>query len=101
MRKELGSSIKIATILSYLTLIIGNVISIFYTPFMLSHLGKSQHGVFSLVNTIISYVFLLDLGISNAIIRYNSKYLAENKEKELKNLNGMFLSMYLDRKSVV
>lgn len=88
------NSIKIATIISYITLILGNVISLLYTPFMLSTLGSKEYGVFSLVNTIISYMYLLDMGIGNAVIRYNAKYMAENDRKALNNINGMFLSMY-------
>lgn len=88
------SSIKLASIITYITLILGNTISIVYTPFMLSQLGKSQYGTFSLVNTIISYIHLLDLGLSSATIRYNSKYMAEGKDEELKRLNGMILLLY-------
>ena len=88
------NNLKFATIISYITLFAGNVISIFYTPFMLSKLGNSEYGLFSLVNTIISYIYLLDMGLGNAIIRYNSKYMAENDEEGLKKVNGMFLSLY-------
>ena len=88
------NNLKFATIISYITLFAGNVISIFYTPFMLSKLGNSEYGLFSLVNTIISYIYLLDMGLGNAIIRYNSKYMAENDEEGLKKVNGMFFSLY-------
>lgn len=88
------NNIKFATILSYITLFLGSFLSVVYTPFMLSKLGSSEYGLFSLVNTIISYLFLLDLGLGNAVIRYNSKYLAQKNYKKLSGLNGMFLSLY-------
>lgn len=88
------SNIKIATLISYLTLLIGNVISLIYTPFMLVTLGSGEYGLFSLTNTIISYIYLLDMGFGNAIIRYNSKYMAEKDEIGRRNLNGMFLILY-------
>lgn len=91
----MGRSIKIASIISYSTLILGNLISIIYTPFMLKTLGTSEYGLFSLVNTAIAYMYLLDLGFSSAIIRYNSKYMAENNQEKIKNINGMFLVLYL------
>ena len=88
------NNIKLATIISYITLIIGNIISIIYTPFMLATLGSEEYGLFTLVNTIISYIYLLDMGLGNAIIRYNSKYMAENDEDGLQKVNGMFLCLY-------
>lgn len=90
----MNQSIKKATIISYITLILGNIISLVYTPFMLSTLGSDEYGLFSLVNTIISYIYLLDMGMGNAVIRYNSKYIVKSDEDGLKNVNGMFLSMY-------
>ena len=88
------NNIKLATIISYITLIIGNIISIIYTPFMLATLGSKEYGLFTLVNTIISYIYLLDMGLGNAIIRYNSKYMAENDDDGLQKVNGMFLCLY-------
>lgn len=88
------NNIKIATIISYLTLLLGNVISLMYTPFMLATLGSGEYGLFSLTNTIISYIYLLDMGFGNAVIRYNSKYMAEKDEIGRRNLNGMFLILY-------
>lgn len=88
-------NMKIATVLSYITLFLGNIISLIYTPFMLVMLGSGEYGLFSLTNTIISYIYLLDMGFGNAIIRYNSKYIAENKEEERQSLNGMFLILYI------
>ena len=91
MRKN----IKLATFITYLTIILGNAISLFYTPFALSKLGKSQYGLFSLVNSIIAYIYLMDMGFGDAVIRYNSKYIAEKNYEGQKKINGMFLVLYL------
>ena len=82
-------------VITYITIILGNVISLVYTPFMLTRLGKSEYGLFSLVNSIVAYIYLLDLGFGNAVIRYNSKYMIEENEDGRKKVNGMFLSLYL------
>ena len=71
----MGQSIKKATVISYITLVIGNIISLIYTPFMLSTLGSNEYGLFSLVNYIISYIYLLDMGMGNDVIWYISRYL--------------------------
>lgn len=88
------NNIKTATIISYITLLLGNVISIVYTPIMLTTLGRGEYGLFTLVNTIISYIYLLDMGFGNAVIRYNSKYMVGNDEEGLEKINGMFLVLY-------
>ena len=84
-----------AVVITYITIILGNVISLVYTPFMLSKLGKAEYGLFSLVNSIVAYIYLLDMGFGNAVIRYNSKYMVEKNEDGRKKVNGMFLSLYL------
>jgi len=86
---------KKAVVITYITIILGNVISLMYTPFMLSKLGKAEYGLFSLVNSIVAYIYLLDLGFGNAVIRYNSKYMIEKNEDGRRKVNGMFLSLYL------
>ncbi|MBW9145264.1 oligosaccharide flippase family protein [Clostridium sp. CM027] len=88
------NNIKIATIISYITLLVGNLISLAYTPIMLSSLGRGEYGLFTLTNTIIAYIYLLDMGLGNAVIRYNSKYIVKNDDEGLKKINGMFLVMY-------
>ena len=84
-----------AVVITYITIILGNVISLVYTPFMLTKLGKAEYGLFSLVNSIVAYIYLLDLGFGNAVIRYNSKYMVEKNEDGRKKVNGMFLTLYL------
>ena len=84
-----------AVVITYITIILGNVISLVYTPFMVAKLGKSEFGLFSLVNSIVAYIYLLDMGFGNAVIRYNSKYMVEKNEDGRRKVNGMFLSLYL------
>ena len=84
-----------AVVITYITIILGNVISLVYTPFMLTKLGKAEYGLFSLVNSIVAYIYLLDMGFGNAVIRYNSKYMVEKNEDGRKKVNGMFLTLYL------
>ncbi|MGH4052348.1 MAG: oligosaccharide flippase family protein [Clostridium sp.] len=84
-----------AVVITYITIIAGNVISLMYTPFMLSKLGKAEYGLFSLVNSIVAYIYLLDMGFGNAVIRYNSKYMVEENEDGRQKINGMFLTLYV------
>ena len=41
--------IKMGSLLSYLSLILGTVVSLVYTPIMIESLGQSEYGVYSIV----------------------------------------------------
>lgn len=88
------NQLKLGAILSYLSLILGNIISIIYTPIMLGLLGQSEYGLYSLSNSIVGYLGVLNFGLGNAIIRYTSKYKAKNDKNGQASLNGMFLCIY-------
>ena len=68
------SQLKSGIVLSYINLIIGNVIPLIYTPMMLNLLGQSEYGLYTLANTIVGYLSLLSFGMGSAIVRYITKY---------------------------
>ncbi|MFR5273306.1 oligosaccharide flippase family protein [Intestinibacter bartlettii] len=85
---------KLGIVLSYVTLIISNLISIFYTPIIIRHLGQSQYGLFNLGNSVVGYLSILNLGLGSTIVRYIARYRF-NKDEETENkLNGNFFIMY-------
>lgn len=86
---------KIGVIISYLTLAFNILIGLVYTPFMISKLGDGQYGIYSLANSLISFVTLLDLGFGQTLVRYISKARATGDTEEEHKLNGFFLKMYL------
>jgi len=81
-----GKERKIGVILSYVAIIINTFLQLLYTPFLTSHLGQSEYGLYSLVSSLIGYLTVLDLGFSNAIVIYTAKYRAQKKEEEMKKL---------------
>lgn len=81
---------KIGAILSYVSIIANTVVQLLYTPLLISKLGQSEYGLYSLINSVIGYLTVLDLGFGNAIIVYTSKYRAQEKYDEEKRLHGMF-----------
>jgi O-antigen/teichoic acid export membrane protein len=88
------NQLKAGAFLSYIALILNVVISLFYTPYMLKTLGKSEYGLFSLVNSVITYLTILDFGFGNAIIRYTAKFRAAKNLQKEQSMNGMFLILY-------
>lgn len=87
--------IKIGIVITYITLIFGNLVSFIYTPFMISKIGQTEYGLISLVNSIIAYISLIDSGIGSSIVRYNSACIAKNDYEKQSRINGMFLKMFL------
>ncbi len=81
---------KMGAILSYVSIIISTLIQLLYTPFLIRMLGQSEYGLYSLVNSIIGYLTVLDLGFGNAIIVYTAKYRANNDKNAEEKLLGMF-----------
>ena len=85
---------KIGAILSYASIILNTIIQLIYTPFLIKKLGQSEYGLYSLVNSVIGYLTILDLGFGNAIIVYTSKYRAQKKYEEEKKMHGMFFLIF-------
>lgn len=81
---------KLGVVLSYASITINTLVQLLYTPFLISNLGQSEYGLFSLINSIIGYLTILDLGFGNAIIVYTVKYRTNKMYNEEKKLHGMF-----------
>lgn len=90
MKNQLRSGVY----LSYINLAISSLIPFLYTPIMLDMLGQSEYGLYSLANSVVGYLSLLSFGFGSTIVRYLSKYRAENKTKELESTYGFFLFLY-------
>lgn len=89
-----GNQIKIGSLLSYLQMFLGGVISILYTPIMLKLLGQSEYGLYNTVSSTISMLSLLNLGFNSGYIRYFAKYKKENDTEAIWKLNGLFLLIF-------
>ena len=88
------NELKQGVILSYINLGIGTIIPFIYTPIMLSILGQAEYGLFSLASSAVSYLSLLSFGFGSTIIRYISKYRAENDKESEEKVFGFFLVLY-------
>ncbi len=88
------SQIKSGALLSYVVLVLNNLVGLLYTPFMLRMMGKSEYGLYSIAASIVAYLTILDLGFGNAIVRYTAKFRAEDKKEEQYEMFGMFFLLY-------
>ncbi len=88
------NQLKAGAAISYLTIVMSNIIGLLYTPFMLRMLGQEEYGLYSLVASVVAYLTVLDMGFGNALIRYTAKYRAEGANEKLEKMFGMFLVMF-------
>ena len=86
--------IKLAALISYATIFINIVVGIFYTPWLVKSIGKSDYGIYVLITAFLSY-FLMDFGIGEALARFAAKYRVEKNEEKIKDLLGLATTIYL------
>ena len=76
------NELRAGALLSYVNIAITTIIPLLYTPIMLKMLGQSEYGLYSLSNSIISYLSILNFGMGSAVVRYITAARAEeNKDK--------------------
>jgi len=75
-------------LLSYASIIINMMIALAFTPFLVSHLGKSEFGLFNIIGSFAAYLVVLDMGLNDSVIRY----LISHKKKQNKKAQKNFLA---------
>lgn len=88
------NQLKSGVALSYISMSIGYIISIIYTPIMLRLLGQNEFGLYNLVASVVSYLGLLSFGFGSAYMRYYSRYKVKNEKENIAKLNGIFLIIF-------
>jgi len=88
------NQLKAGALLSYVSMGLGYLISIIYTPLMLRLLGQNEYGLYNMVASVVSYLGLFNFGFGSAYIRYYSRYKVNNDELSIARLNGMFLLIF-------
>ena len=94
MESKKINELKIGSIMTYINLIISTIIPLLYTPIMLRILGQAEYGLYSLSNSVISYLSLLNFGFGTAIIRFISKFRVEGNHEKIEGVTGLILSIY-------
>ncbi len=88
------NQLKAGAALSYISMGLGYVVSIIYTPIMLRLLGQSEYGLYNLVASVIAYLGILNFGFGSAYMRYYSRYKVKEYKDNIAKLNGMFLIIF-------
>lgn len=70
------------------------IMGLLYTPWLIRSLGRDDFGLYTLAGSVIGF-FMFDFGLSNAITRFISKYLAEGRLDKANNCIGLVYKLYL------
>lgn len=88
------NQLKAGAALSYISMGLGYLVSIIYTPVMLRLLGQSEYGLYNLVSSVVAYLGVLNFGFGSAYMRYYSRYKVQEDKEKIATLNGMFLTIF-------
>lgn len=89
-----GGHIKQGALLSYFALFVNVIIGLLYTPWLISSIGKSDYGLYTLAMSIIG-LLAFDFGLGNATTKFVSQFLAEGRQDRVNNLLGLIYKLYL------
>ena len=79
----------------YFAIALAVVINIILVPLILSNVGKELYGLWLLIFNIISYFYLLDFGVTNAITRLYAKYQVLGNDRVNKLLSSSYLIVFI------
>ena len=81
---------------NWVSLIAEILVAFFLTPFIVAKLGLAIYGVWSLINGLIGYLGIVDMGIRGSTGRFINHYLARNEHRsvnEIVNTSLMFFTL--------
>lgn len=89
-----NKQIKTGAIISYLTIGFSIIAGLIYTPWMISIIGQSNFGLYTLATSLVTMV-TIDLGLSSAVTRFISKYRAENDYESIRKFLGITYKLFI------
>ena len=70
------------------------VVGFFLSPYMVTHLGATRYGVWSLIAGMVGYLGLLDLGIRQAVSRFTARHHAAGDHAESSRIVSAALKLF-------
>lgn len=86
---------RAGAILSYINIILKNVINFLYVPLLLRLVGQADYGLFQMTNSVTSSLTILSMGLSSAYVKFYIEYKTKEKFDEIKKLNGLYLFLFI------
>ena len=87
-------SLKINVASNWAALAISVVIGFFLTPFIVSRLGKTAYGLWTLIYSFVGYYGLLDFGVGAAVTRYIARRTGTGDRRGMNEIAGTAMAMF-------
>ncbi|MED4400909.1 oligosaccharide flippase family protein [Metabacillus fastidiosus] len=68
--------------------------ALLFTPFLISLLGQSEYGIYTLIGALIGSLAILEFGFRDSITKYIFKYKMNNEEEKESRLLSMCIILY-------
>ena len=95
-----SKQIKLGALISYLAIIFNIVAGLIYTPWMISHIGQDNYGLYTLATSLIT-LFVMDFGMSATVTRFMSKYVALGDIEKANGFLGLVYKIYIAIDAVI
>lgn len=86
MKSYTSGVIFSSALTGYILKVIQFFVSLVTLPIIISSLGKVQYGILVLIGQTVGFLAMSDIGVSNSVGRFISKYTAEKNKVELKKV---------------
>jgi O-antigen/teichoic acid export membrane protein len=70
-------------------------VSFVLTPHLITSLGKPRYDIWCVVESILAYLTLLDLGVAACLVRYTARYSAQKEFEALNRMASSCLALFL------
>jgi O-antigen/teichoic acid export membrane protein len=70
-------------------------VSFLLTPYLIAALGTDRYGVWCVVESVLAYFTLLDMGVAACLVRYVARHHAAGERAELNRLASSCLALFL------
>ena len=71
------------------------VVGFLMMPFIVNHIGLTGFGIWMLVNTLVGYMGLLDVGLGPTLVKKSAELLATKDVQALNRIISIFFVLYL------
>jgi O-antigen/teichoic acid export membrane protein len=87
-------SLVIGAAINWAAFAAGLTVSFFLAPYLIRHLGDNRYGIWSVVESILAYFSLFDLGIAACLVRYVARFHATEERAELNRIISACLAIF-------
>lgn len=94
MNQSKKKQLSLGVVFSYITIIAQCLSGVIYTPIILSSLGQSEYGVYSLCISFSGYLTIFNGGMNAAFVRFYVQSKTKD-EKKIPALNGLFARIFM------